>query len=118
MAAYVAVGVANTLIAYAIFLLLLNILNVHFLVSNVMAFITWTWFGFELQRRLVFQVGKSRSRYPKFLLTHVPFIILNSGLLWPQVVLLGIPPEVAYLLGIMVTTVLRFILSSRFVFRP
>ena len=89
----------------------------HYLVGHVLAFVTWVWFGFELQRRWTFRVLTSREAFRKFLFNQVFFLGLGSLLLWTTVEVLNVCAELAYLMTLGVVTAAVYLSSFLWVFR-
>jgi putative flippase GtrA len=94
---FLVVGLFNAVVGFLLFLLFFSVAGFHYLLSNVLVFISWVWFGFELQRRLVFRVKASGAAFGKHVLNQILFTAVGSALLWVLVNGLNTRPELAYI---------------------
>ena len=113
---FLAVGLVNAVAGFFLFLFFFSSLGLHYLVANMLVFVTWAWFGFELQRRWTFRVTPSRVAFGKFLANQVAFLWLGSVLLWTLVEALALRAEFAYLLTLGMITVGMYFSSLLLVF--
>lgn len=111
------VGLANAVAGFLLFVIFFSALGFHYLVANVFVFVTWAWFGFELQRRWTFRAEASRDAFGKFLVNQIAFLGLGSALLWTLVEILTLRPEFAYLLTLGIVTIGMYLSSLLWVFR-
>lgn len=109
-------GVVNATAGFFLFLFFFSALGLHYLVANVLVFVTWAWFGFELQRRWTFRAKPSSIAFGKFLVNQVAFLGLGSLLLWTLVGALNFRTEFAYLLTLGMITVGMYLSSLLLVF--
>lgn len=116
LARFVLAGLVNAIASFLIFYLLYSQLAIHYLLANLISFATWVWFGFEIQRRWVFQSGTSKHAFVKYILHHLVFLALASVLLWVQVKVISIDPVLAHPLTICVVAAGMYLVLSRFIF--
>ena len=114
---FIAVGLVNTVVSFVLFLVYFHLLHMHYLVANMAVFVSWVWFGYELQRRLAFRVSKSRRGFVRFLLNQVGFIFVGTVVLWAMVERANFMPEVAYVATLGVVTIGMYASSQLWVFR-
>jgi putative flippase GtrA len=110
------VGLLNALAGLVLFLVFYRVIGVGYVLSGVLTFVTWSWFGYELQRKLGFKSEKSRGGFPKYLLTQLVFLVLSISLTVLLVEVLGLIPDIAYILALVSTTLGVFVVSKVFVF--
>ena len=116
-ARFLAVGLANTTASVGLFLIYFRILDIHYMIANVMVFLSWVWFGFELQRRWAFQTKRTRKGFSRYVTNQVIFVAIASGLLWIFVEVLKLGAEIAYVISIGIVTICMYITSRLWVFR-
>jgi putative flippase GtrA len=116
-ARFLAVGLFNAFAGFLLFILFFRILGLHYLLANVLVFISWAWFGFELQRRWAFRVESSGVAFSRYLLNQIVFTLFGSVLLWILVEGLQSGPELAYLLTLGIVTLGIYVSSLLWVFR-
>ena len=114
---FLVVGFVNAVASFLLFYIYLTALGAHYLVANVLVFVTWVWFGFELQRRWTFRAKASGVTFGKFLLNQIAFLGLGSVLLWTLVEVLTVRAEFAYLLTLGIVTAGMYLSSLLWVFR-
>lgn len=113
---FLAVGLLNAVVGFLLFLLFFSVLGLHYLLANVLVFISWVWFGFELQRRWAFRAKASSAAFGKHLLNQIAFTLLGSILLWVLVEGLNVRPELAYIFTLGIVTVGIYVSSLFWVF--
>ncbi len=121
------VGVTNTLLSYAIYLLVLFLMKPlgvfwDIYVGSVLSFVLSVLWSFFLNNRLVFKAEKgSRSLWKSLLKTYVSYgftgIILANILLYVWVSVLGVPKTIAPAINLLITVPLNFILNKFWAFR-
>ena len=121
------VGVTNTVLSYAIYLLVLFLMKPlgvswDIYVGSVLAFILSVLWSFVLNNRLVFKAEKgSRSVWKSLLKTYLSYgftgIILANVLLFLWVSVLGVPKTVAPIINLLITVPLNFVLNKFWAFR-
>lgn len=121
------VGVTNTLLSYAIYLLVLFLtkpleVSWDIYVGSVLSFVLSVLWSFFLNNRLVFKAEKgSRSLWKSLLKTYVSYgftgIILANILLYVWVSVLGVPKTIAPAINLLITVPLNFILNKFWAFR-
>lgn len=117
---YVAIGVWNTLFAYAAFSSLYALLHRHwhYLVIGVAAHLVAVTNAFALQRRFVFRsVTPWWQAYLRFNLAQLLMLCWGLAGLAFFVEVLAWHPLISQLVVIVVSVVLGYLLSSKFAFR-
>ena len=114
---FLAVGLLNTVVSFVLFLAYFHLLQMHYLVANMAVFISWVWFGYELQRRLAFRASKAKRGFARFILNQVIFILVGTLVLWAMVEWANLIPEVAYVATLGVVTIGMYASSRLWVFR-
>lgn len=120
------VGLSNTLLSYAIYLLTLLILSPlklswDYFVASVLSFVLSVLWSYFWNNRFVFkQDSKKRSFWKSLFKTYLSYaftgIILGNILLYVWVALLGIPKTLAPLLSLVITVPLNFLLNKYWAF--
>jgi putative flippase GtrA len=113
---FVGVGVLNAGAGYLLFLLYTVGIGFHYLLASVLVFVTWLWFGFELQRRLTFRAAPSMPAFGKYVVNQVTFIFIGKLLLVILVEGLSIPADAAYLISTASVTAGVFLVARFWVF--
>jgi len=114
---FLAVGLVNSGAGFFLFLFFFSALGFHYLVANGLVFVTWAWFGFELQRRWTFRARATIVAFGKFLVNQIAFLGLGSVLLWTLVETFTLRAEFAYLLTLGIVTAGMYLSSLLWVFR-
>jgi putative flippase GtrA len=114
---FVIVGVINTLLNYAVFLLLFKETSVHYLVAGASGFFSGAGLGYILNRAWTFQ-SKVPALTGAFKYLLVQCVCLGAHLAAQSSVihLFAVPVVWSQLAGIVVTTFLNFFLSRKWVF--
>lgn len=120
------VGLSNTLLSYAIYLLTLLILSPlklswDYFVASFLSFVLSVLWSYFWNNRFVFkQDSKKRSFWKSLFKTYLSYaftgIILGNILLYVWVALLGIPKTLAPLLSLVITVPLNFLLNKYWAF--
>lgn len=111
-------GLVNALAGFLLFLLFLWVFGWHYLISNVLVFFSWAWFGYELQRRWVFKIPSSRQAFLKYVVNQTVFVASGTAVLWSLVEFGRLHPEVAYVVTVGLITLGVYLSSKHWVFRP
>lgn len=101
---------------YCFFLIFLA-LEVHYVMSSWAAAALWVWWGFELQRIVVFRASLVASAFWRFLGVQVLSSIVSTGLIAVLVEIFGLAPQVSYLVSLIMVVVLQYLASQMLVFR-
>lgn len=121
---FLAVGSTNTVIGYAVFaalqLIVFRDLPFGYLVSLVLSYAVGIAVAFVLYRRFVWKVsGNVLVDLLRFIGVYLTAIAINAALLPLLVELVGLPPLLAQLIVLVITTLVSFFGHSRFSFaRP
>jgi len=114
---FLSVGLVNAVAGFLLFVLFFRVLGLDYLLANVLVFISWVWFGFELQRKWSFRAKSSRAAVAKHLLTQITFTFFGTTLLWALVEYLGLFPELAYVVTLGIVSAGIYLVSLLWVFR-
>lgn len=116
---FVGVGLFSAVVGFLLFLLFFSVLGLHYLLANVLVFISWVWFGFELQRRWAFRAQASSAAFGRYFLNQIVFTVVGSFLLWVLVEVFTVRPELAYIFTLGIVTAGMYVSSLFWVFgRP
>ena len=110
-ARFVVVGAANTALSYAVYLLLL--LVVDYRVAYTAAYVVGLVVGYLAQARLVFRAQLGARSAVAYLATYAAMYLASVLMLWLAVDLIGVPKPWAMLAALCVTVPLSFLLLSR-----
>ena len=110
-ARFVVVGGANTAASYAIYVLLLFV--VDYRVAYTVAYLAGLVFGYWAQARLVFQAPLGARSAVAYVATYAAMYLASLLMLWLAVDVLGVPKPLAMLVALCVTVPLSFLLLSR-----
>lgn len=113
---FLIIGMINAAAGFVLFLFFFRALGLHYFLANVLVFVTWAWFGFELQRRWTFRAVTSGVAFGKFLGNQILFLGLLSLLMWTLVEVSSVRAEFAYLLALGVVAVGMYLVSLFWVF--
>lgn len=115
---FVVAGLVNTVASFLLFLVFHTGFGWNYILSNILVFMSWLWFGFEVQRRFAFRAKRSRDSFVKFGLNQLVFVGLGTLILWILVEFGTLDPRVAYVLTISLVTAGVYFSSLLWVFRP
>jgi len=103
------IGLESTVLYYLIFIILFHFLAINYIISAIFAYLIGVHFGFVFNKLLTFGSRKNTLKnYPKYLLANlVTLIILVFGLRF-LVESIGIPPLIATIILIPLTTIINF----------
>lgn len=113
------VGVINTGIHYAAFLLLYRIVNINYLIASVMGYCCGLLNSYLMNRKWTFNSGAvaKQNEIIKFLVVNVTALGINVASLRLLVESLGIKPEISQLASIGFSLVVNFIGNKYWTFR-
>ncbi len=116
------VGVANTVVSYVFYRLVL-LIDISFIKASVILIaasaigdIAGAINSYILNSRLVFH-NKSKSSMPKFIANFIIYLILSAALVWAFVNVVGIPESWAKLIAIPIMLIYNFFASKLWVFK-
>lgn len=110
-ARFVVVGAANTALSYAVYLLLLFV--VDYRVAYTAAYVVGLVVGYLAQARLVFRAELGARTLIAYLATYAAMYLASVLVLWIAVDVLGVPKPWAMLVALCVTVPSSFLLLSR-----
>ena len=111
------VGLVNAIAGFLLFLLFFGLFGWHYLISNVLVFSSWAWFGYQLQRRWVFRIPSSPHAFLKYVVNQIGFMVSGTAVLWLLVEFATLRPEAAYLITVGLITLGVYLSSKFWVFR-
>lgn len=107
-------GTSNTVVAYALYLILLG--SVGYFLAYSISYASGVVFSYFLNSLFVFRTRTVISSFLKFPFVYVAQYLLGAVLLWVCVERLGIPKEIGLAFSIAVTVPFTY-LASRFVLK-
>jgi putative flippase GtrA len=113
---FLGVGGLNALATYGLFLTFLWTFGIYYVFANLLAFIAWSWFGYELQRRFVFSAVGAPFVFARYIANQLFFMVAGTGILALLVDVATIPPPIAYLIMLAIVTTGLFLTSKFLVF--
>ena len=114
-ARFLVVGSFNTAASYAIYLVLL--LVVDYRVAYTIAFVAGLAFGYLMHARFVFDARPAVRSVAAYLATYAAMYLISLGVLYVAVAQFGIPKPLGMLAALAVTVPMSFVLLRRG-FRP
>jgi putative flippase GtrA len=113
---YLIIGGINAAVTYSLFLFLVYFFGIPYIAALWIAAGTWVWWGFELQRVVVFRVPSNRSSFGKFMFMQILVSSLSSVFITLLVELGGLVPMVAYAISMFLSVVGLYLASLTTVF--
>ncbi len=114
---FLTVGLVNSVASFVLFLVYFSAIGFHYLLANILVFVSWVWVGYELQRRFAFQAKRTAGGFARFVVNQIGFMTIGTLLLWVLVELVRLLPEIAYLLTLGIITGGLYLSSRFWVFR-
>jgi len=115
---YVATGLMSVTIEYSLFRLMLDILEIHYLIANTIAYIIVFWFGFLMYK---FWVFKSRGNTRRQLILYLVLFTINigalNGLMYVLSGIVGIPPEFSKIMAMGSVVLWNFIIYRKVIYK-
>lgn len=114
-------GAATTTVNYCMYFLCTDVGNLHYLLSNITAWVVAVLFAFVVNKRFVFD-SRSWERAVvlpelwKFAGARVISGVLETGLLWFCVDLLHLPDGIIKILVSVLVVILNYIFSKLYIF--
>lgn len=86
------IGVVNTAIDFAIYSFLTRIAGVYFLAANLISVLAAMSFSFVFNKYWTFKNfdAKIKKQYLQFALVNLVYFLLNNGIIWLGVTILGL----------------------------
>lgn len=107
---FLIVGGLSTLLNYSLFLLLFLMLELNYMTASTIGFFSGVLFGYYLNKRWTFQVEKrEESIFFRYLFVYCSSLTIGLSWLYFQVECIGVPPHIAQILMIGLTTCLNFL---------
>jgi putative flippase GtrA len=115
---YAAAGGVCTLLNLALIWLGTSVLDLHYLLSALMAFLSVTPVGFWLQKRLTFRTPRAAAKieWPRYLLVTAGSLATNLALMYLLVSLLGVWYLLAALIAALALLTVNFLVNDRWSF--
>ncbi|MBR3660500.1 MAG: GtrA family protein [Bacilli bacterium] len=110
------VGVLATILEWGIFYVLTNILNIHYILSTAIAFLTSTIFNYLLSVKYVFDVNKekSKSNFIFFVVFSIIGLGLNELILWISIEKLNLYNMIGKIIATGIVMIFNFITRKLF----
>lgn len=115
---FLVTGGISTLISYAVFLFSIHLLSLHYIFANIVAFVASIAFSYNFNKRWSFEASTQKtSHIKKYLGLYLVTLFVGSVILKISVDIVGIIPEIAFIIALCFTTVINFLGSKFFVFK-
>lgn len=112
------VGISNTLISLGVYYLLL-LINVHYIVANIIAFLVSVLNAFYWNSKYVFPKG-AQNRKKSFIKCFVAYgftFLLGTLLLYLMVDRMGISDKIAPIINLCITVPINFVMNKLWAFK-
>lgn len=115
---YVSVGILNNLIYYSIFLFLIKILDVHYSISVLIAFIISIISGYFMNTKFAFRMPSYEKRsFIKYTLLYSSSFIINLSVLFYLIEYNSLEAWVAQIVGSVTVAIYNFIFLKFYVYK-
>ena len=116
---FIGVGIIATLINYGVFYVLLEFLEINYLLSSMIGFVSGVLCGYGFNRRWTFKVRKKQKgvEIVKYYGVYIFSLILSICFLKIVVSFIGLNPLLANVLSIGLTTMTNFVGLKTIVFK-
>lgn len=115
---FIVTGVISTILNYAVFYILLTALLIPYLISSAVGFLSGMFLGYRLNRDWTYQAKSQQNQHmPRYVLLYIFSLMAGLGFLRALVSLAGIPPEIANVATIALTTMINFAGTKLWVFK-
>ena len=119
---YLIFGVLTTLVSVITYFIFAKILNINYLISNIIAFITSVLFAFITNKLYVFKSkDKSKNKVIKELISFISSRLFSFGvemiIMYILVSIMKIDDMLVKLINQVVVVILNYVLSKLFVFK-
>jgi putative flippase GtrA len=109
---FVIVGVINTCNYYVLFLLLLNIVALHYMAAHIVAFVISMVGSFYLNSYFTYKTKPTFKKFLQFPLTYLVNMLVSSAAIYIFVVLFKINESISPLLASALAIPFTFIISK------
>ena len=116
LAKFLFVGTIGTIISYSAFIFFLNILNIHYLISNTLAFLIGVSFGYYFNSKWSFD-AKDEKLFRRYFTFYLTSLVLSTIILKIIVEYFQIVPEIANIITIFIITYYNFFGVKFWVFK-
>jgi putative flippase GtrA len=108
-ARFLIIGGISTIIFYSTFIISLRIFGIYYLLANFIGFICGISFGYPMNKHWTFKKShQKQTHFPQYLAVYLTSLGISTIFLKVTVDYLGIIPEIASILSIMITTCTNF----------
>jgi putative flippase GtrA len=116
---FIIVGIFSTIINYGLFYLLLEIVNINYLISSSLGFIAGVFGGYYFNKNWTYNNKKTKSKdiALKYFLIYLGSLAISIIFLKITVKLIGINPKIGNILSIALTTCTNFFGTKFLVFK-
>ena len=115
---FLVVGLICTIINYISFFILLNFMNINFLIASALGYLLGVLLGYSMNRVWTFQHQiKSLLEKLKYLITYLLSLFIGLFFLKILVINHGFKTEIANIYVILITTILNFLGAKYWVFK-
>jgi putative flippase GtrA len=111
---FLVIGSISTLVSYSVFLICLRGFDLHYIIANIFGFVFGISVAYPLNRNWTFDKGHYKnSHFFQYLTVYLLSLLASSLLLRLAVDVIGIIPEIAFILVVGIMTGVNF-LGTRF----
>jgi len=114
---FLIIGGISTIISYSAFLICLHPFKIHYILASMIGFIAGIAFSYPCNARWTFKSQYSTKRINHYLAVYLCSLLISLIFLKITVDFIGIAPEIAYIICIIITTVINFLGTKFFVFK-
>ena len=113
---FLIIGCIATIISYSVFLICLRIFGIHYLIANIISFVAGISAGYPLNKIWTFK-SDSQKKFHHYLAVYLTSLFISLIFLKITVDFIGIIPEIAILLSLVITTCTNFVGTKFLVFK-
>lgn len=115
---FLVIGGIATIISYSVFSFSIRVLSLHYVWANILAFVMSIIFSYNMNKRWSFEAAaQQRSHLTQYLILYLSSLVVGTIILRITIGLLGIMPEIAFIISLCFTTVINFLGTKFFVFK-
>jgi putative flippase GtrA len=115
---FIVIGCISTFVSYSSFLIFLRVFEIHYIIANILSFVCGISVGYPLNKNWTFDKGRHKnSHFFQYLSVYLTSLLISTLFLRFTVGVLGIIPEIAFILSLGITTCTNFLGTKFLVFR-
>ena len=112
------IGIINNILNYGFFLISLAVLNIKYSLAGIIGYLAGGISGYFLNRNLTFNsvISHKKSLFP-YIMVQTISLLINLVMQYVSVAIIGIKEELSQLPSILITMILNYYLSKKYVFK-